>query len=296
MATGESDITGTDTLLGYSPSSNATCELWPGLDPPYQTVVVDPPWHYNERVIEYGEGRQTRSAPMPYSTMTNEDIAALPVYELVEPAIGSHLYLWTTNQHLWAARDIAYGWGFTPTQVLVWCKPPKGLSPGGLFANATEFVVFAIRSPKAERRDVTRAGQMIREAREAAGLGRSDLHRLVRGGKPTGIVYRWEDDSCLPNERDWEGLRRELPSLAGVTIPTVPPPPPRLPHTIERVDRNWWLWSRSAHSVKPAAFMDLVEQVSPGPYVELFARQSRLGWDSWGLGYETNQEEEVLAL
>lgn len=36
------------------------------------------------------------------------------------------------------------------------------------------------------------------------------------------------------------------------------------------------------HSTKPAAFMDCVEQVSPGPYLELFARRQRLGWDTWG--------------
>lgn len=40
------------------------------------------------------------------------------------------------------------------------------------------------------------------------------------------------------------------------------------------------------HSVKPDAFLDLVEQVSPGPYVELFCRRPRFGWDSWGKGYE----------
>ena len=36
------------------------------------------------------------------------------------------------------------------------------------------------------------------------------------------------------------------------------------------------------HSRKPDAFMDLVEQVSPGPYLELFARRQRLGWDTYG--------------
>lgn len=36
---------------------------------------------------------------------------------------------------------------------------------------------------------------------------------------------------------------------------------------------------RSMHSAKPEAFLDLVEQVSPGPYAELFARRGRLGWD-----------------
>lgn len=38
----------------------------------------------------------------------------------------------------------------------------------------------------------------------------------------------------------------------------------------------------SRHSEKPDAFLDLVEQVSPGPYVELFARRARFGWDYWG--------------
>ena len=36
------------------------------------------------------------------------------------------------------------------------------------------------------------------------------------------------------------------------------------------------------HSRKPEVFMDLIEQVSPGPYLELFARRQRLGWDTWG--------------
>jgi len=41
------------------------------------------------------------------------------------------------------------------------------------------------------------------------------------------------------------------------------------------------------HSTKPKLWGDLIEQVSPGPYVELFARSPRLGWDSWGYGYES---------
>lgn len=40
--------------------------------------------------------------------------------------------------------------------------------------------------------------------------------------------------------------------------------------------------SKAQHSRKPEAFLDLVETVSPGPYLELFARRQRLGWDTWG--------------
>lgn len=46
--------------------------------------------------------------------------------------------------------------------------------------------------------------------------------------------------------------------------------------------RQWWLWKRGEHSAKPEAFLDIVEAVSPGPYLEMFARRNRFGWDTWG--------------
>jgi len=39
---------------------------------------------------------------------------------------------------------------------------------------------------------------------------------------------------------------------------------------------------RHAHSEKPAAFYDMVQRMSPGPYLDVFARKQRMGWDSWG--------------
>lgn len=50
------------------------------------------------------------------------------------------------------------------------------------------------------------------------------------------------------------------------------------------------LWSpRTHHSAKPDAFGDRVEQVSPGPFLEVFCRRPRFGWDSWGHGYESER-------
>jgi N6-adenosine-specific RNA methylase IME4 len=43
-----------------------------------------------------------------------------------------------------------------------------------------------------------------------------------------------------------------------------------------------FMWPRLPHSVKPDAFYDLVERASPGPYLEMFARRARFGWDYWG--------------
>lgn len=37
-----------------------------------------------------------------------------------------------------------------------------------------------------------------------------------------------------------------------------------------------------AHSEKPDAVYEIIESMYAGPYVELFARRAREGWDSWG--------------
>jgi N6-adenosine-specific RNA methylase IME4 len=39
---------------------------------------------------------------------------------------------------------------------------------------------------------------------------------------------------------------------------------------------------RREHSRKPDSIHDRIERLVPGPYLELFARQSRLGWTSFG--------------
>jgi N6-adenosine-specific RNA methylase IME4 len=178
---------------------------WEGLSPPYATIVADPPWAYDEGWPKFGDraGIPHDRTPLPYSAMGLEAIAALPVQNLA--ARDAHLYLWTTNRYVPDAFDIVKAWGFRYAQILVWCKPPMGVGPGGAFSITTEFLLFA------------RRGRLKAKS---------------------------------------------------------------------RVDRTWWVASREAHSAKPPAFLDLVEQVSPGPYVELFARAPRLGWDSWGLGYE----------
>lgn len=52
---------------------------------------------------------------------------------------------------------------------------------------------------------------------------------------------------------------------------------------IGRCNRTWWEWPRSTkHSKKPEAFQTMIESVSPGPRLEMFARRPRDGWTVWG--------------
>ncbi len=45
------------------------------------------------------------------------------------------------------------------------------------------------------------------------------------------------------------------------------------------------------HSRKPEEAYDIIEQCSPGPYLELFARHSRFNWTQWGRGLAAVPEE-----
>jgi N6-adenosine-specific RNA methylase IME4 len=49
-----------------------------------------------------------------------------------------------------------------------------------------------------------------------------------------------------------------------------------------RWPRNWFEYKRGKHSAKPPEFAEIIELVSPGPRCELFARDNRAGWASWG--------------
>ena len=44
------------------------------------------------------------------------------------------------------------------------------------------------------------------------------------------------------------------------------------------------------HSRKPDEFISLIENCSPGPYLELFARGDRPNWDMWGNQATTTYE------
>lgn len=55
------------------------------------------------------------------------------------------------------------------------------------------------------------------------------------------------------------------------------------------IPSTWFNWKRPydergkpKHSAKPPEFYDMVERVSPGPYLEMFARSPRNGWSVFG--------------
>ena len=83
----------------------------------YQIIYADPPWSYRVwRKKEHG-----RTAESHYSTMTIEDIRALPVGQLADK--NCILFLWVTFPVIREAFTVIDAWGFTyKTVAFCWVK------------------------------------------------------------------------------------------------------------------------------------------------------------------------------
>lgn len=110
---------------------------WPGLTPPYGTILADPPWPSIHQRATYHRGKPERH----YPTMPVEMIAALPVSDLA--AEDAHLWIWGVSRCLDSAYLVARAWGFEPMTLLTWCKPGPGM--GYYLRVNTEHCLLATR-------------------------------------------------------------------------------------------------------------------------------------------------------
>ena len=121
----------------------------------YRTIVADPPWEYdgfasspdNPFPGQRLEGTSTApivATPLPYPSLTVEEIMALPVRDLADSA--ALVFLWATNRYLPHAFDVLMAWGFKYRQTLVWHKTGTPSPFGGTVApNTVEFVLVGRR-------------------------------------------------------------------------------------------------------------------------------------------------------
>lgn len=128
----------------------------------YKTIVVDPPWKYgvwgtgSDKQYTRGFTETTgRSRPIPYPTMSVEEIAKMNVRGLADD--DCELYLWTTQRYLPDAFRVMDAWGFKYCQTLTWCKRPRGKGQGGVYCPTTEFILLGRvgKMPKVDRIDST---------------------------------------------------------------------------------------------------------------------------------------------
>lgn len=61
----------------------------------------------------------------------------------------------------------------------------------------------------------------------------------------------------------------------------------------DRTQQSWLFADRGRHSAKPSVFRKLIEKVSPGPRLELFARSQAEGWTTWGDQIQPNLFDDL---
>lgn len=218
----------------------------------FQTLMADPPW------LERGSGQIKRGADRHYQLMKTDAICALPVSSWM--AADSHAYVWVTNNFLEDGLRVLRAWGFRPITKIDWFK-------GDIVdvdASAIDEVVLEqlghhvgsyLSSELAHRLAAAIAGEV-----KALAAMDGDDDALQMG---IGQYFRGVTESCL------FGVRGTIPYRMR-------------PDGKRAQGRTGFHAPRTEHSVKPDTLRRMVELVSPGPYLEMFARRPAPGWTVWG--------------
>lgn len=194
------------------------------------------------KFITRSEKGMGRSPDRHYHTMTIDEIKALPVASVC--AKNAVLCMWVIDSHLELAMDVLKSWGFAYKTVgLYWAKTSKD---GKSFPMGTGFWT------RANPEHALQATLACRYCHDSGWFyGDPDLG-------PCG---------CGAGEQEME---RSLLATRGA--------PKRQDAGVPRLI----VAPRREHSRKPDETHDRIERLLPGPYLEMFSRTDRPGWDVWG--------------
>lgn len=181
----------------------STLHEFPDLAGAYSTILIDPPWRFQNRT---GKVAPEHRRLHRYETMSFNEIGDLPVGQYATEK--SHLYMWCPNALLPEGLDIMKKWGFKYKTNIVWYKirkdgGPDGRGVGFYFRNVTELLLFGIRG---------------------------SIRTLQPGRRQVNVISSRKEE----------------------------------------------------HSRKPQESYRIIEECSPAPYLELFARERVPGWTQWG--------------
>lgn len=136
-------------IFDASPRAWPFGSLTPGA---YGLIMADPPWRF-ETYSDLGRGK---SAEQHYSTMTLDDIAALPIADLAAP--DCLLWLWATAPMLHVQIGLLDRWGFKFKTSGTWVKTTThgkiAFGTGYILRNAHEPFLIATRGKPACTRSV----------------------------------------------------------------------------------------------------------------------------------------------
>jgi N6-adenosine-specific RNA methylase IME4 len=184
----------------------------------YNTLMVDPPWQYDDRAASKGG-----STGGQYPTMRMEELRSMWWWVDDLANTPAWMWMWTTNSFMEEALWLAKQWGFDQKTILTWVKTKRPISKN-LFTGYKEIAPMK-------------------------GTG----HYLLNGTEHCLVCTRGAGAS---------GMRKRFDTPTVVFGPIT-----------------------GRHSEKPQYLYDFVQEVSPGPYLDIFTRRIIPEWDGWGRDY-----------
>ena len=145
-------------------------EIERGIEEPkslYDLIVVDPPWDYKD---EYDPDTRRGTCPYPTLNLSQLKEIKLPVKD------NSIIWLWTTDQFIWNAKELMDTWGFTYKNILVWDKGKMGV--GKWLRLQCEFCLLGIRGKPLW--EVQNMRDIIREPRTKHSRKPDEFYSLLR--------------------------------------------------------------------------------------------------------------------
>lgn len=88
----------------------------------YRSIVVDPPWRYQNKNTG---GSMVSGSKSKYHTMSIDELSRLPVKSIADK--DSILFLWSTTPLLPLAFDLMKTWGYTYKTSIYWNKLNYGM-------------------------------------------------------------------------------------------------------------------------------------------------------------------------
>ncbi len=104
---------------------------------PYDIICADPPWRFRSN----SKARPGRNAWRHYPVMNNDEIAAMPITDMVGK--DALLFMWATVPHLPECIDVLTSWGFQYKSSMVWVK--QRIGTGYWVRNRHEYVLVGRR-------------------------------------------------------------------------------------------------------------------------------------------------------
>lgn len=194
----------------------------------YGVIYADPAWSFKGYAKS---GAPQRADEQHYKTMTVEEMATLPVWQLAAPNCA--LLMWSTSSHLPQAIKLGRAWGFNySSKAFSWAKLNK-------------------------HAEATHHGAYIDCCQDGADMDAPRISDDKNWFMGMGYTTRRNTEDC------WLFTRGK-------------------PKVLDHGVRELIVAPVREHSRKPDEAIDRIERLYGGPYCELFSRQQRAGWSSWG--------------